>query len=89
MGCFVPCEEFVLSPVDRIFTRLGAEDKILEEKSTFFIEMEETKSILSYLIKLKCKALFSTHYHMLIDKFKKKKGVERYCMGYEEGTDDN
>ncbi len=31
---------------DRVFTRLGASDRILEGKSTFFIEMEETASIL-------------------------------------------
>lgn len=30
---------------DRIFTRIGANDRILENKSTFFVEMEETKSI--------------------------------------------
>ena len=31
--------------VDRIFTRIGASDRILENKSTFFVEMEETKTI--------------------------------------------
>jgi DNA mismatch repair protein MSH6 len=31
--------------VDRIFTRIGANDRILENKSTFFVEMEETKTI--------------------------------------------
>jgi DNA mismatch repair protein MSH6 len=35
-----------LSPVDKIFTRIGAQDSILEGKSTFYIEMEETKAIL-------------------------------------------
>lgn len=30
---------------DRIFTRIGANDRILENKSTFFVEMEETKAI--------------------------------------------
>jgi DNA mismatch repair protein MSH6 len=42
----VPAEKCILTPVDRIFTRLGASDRILEGKSTFFIEMEETKHIL-------------------------------------------
>jgi DNA mismatch repair protein MSH6 len=32
--------------VDKVFTRIGASDKLLENKSTFFIEMEETKAIL-------------------------------------------
>lgn len=31
--------------IDRIFTRIGANDRILENKSTFFVEMEETKAI--------------------------------------------
>ena len=46
MGCFVPAERCLLTPVDRIFTRIGASDNILEGKSTFFVEMEETKAIL-------------------------------------------
>lgn len=33
-----------MSIVDRIFTRLGASDKLMEGKSTFFIEMEETSN---------------------------------------------
>ena len=45
MGCFVPAEKMIFTPVDRIFTRLGASDRILEGKSTFFVEMEETKRI--------------------------------------------
>jgi DNA mismatch repair protein MSH6 len=31
--------------VDRIFSRIGASDRILENKSTFFVELEETKAI--------------------------------------------
>jgi len=46
MGCFVPAKKCVMTIVDRIFTRIGAIDKLLEGKSTFFIEMEETKTIL-------------------------------------------
>ena len=46
IGCLVPAESFTLTPVDKIFTRLGAEDRILQGKSTFFVEMEETKAIL-------------------------------------------
>lgn len=34
-----------MTPVDRVFTRLGASDRILENKSTFFVELEETKAI--------------------------------------------
>lgn len=46
IGCFVPAKKCVMTIVDRIFTRIGASDKLLEGKSTFFIEMEETKTIL-------------------------------------------
>ena len=45
IGCFVPAESWVLTPVDRIFTRIGASDSIFEGKSVFFMEMEETKQI--------------------------------------------
>ena len=48
LGCFVPATYCALTPVDRIFTRLGASDQILEGKSTFYVEMEETKNVLQY-----------------------------------------
>ena len=28
-GCYVPAEQCSLSPVDRVFTRLGASDRIM------------------------------------------------------------
>jgi len=37
-----------MSAVDRIFTRLGANDNIGEGESTFFVEMSETSSILKH-----------------------------------------
>ena len=37
--------------VDQIFTRVGANDKILENKSTFFLELEETKHIIDHATK--------------------------------------
>lgn len=46
IGCFVPAESCELTPVDRVFTRIGASDRILEGKSTFYVEMEETKNLL-------------------------------------------
>ena len=45
IGSYVPAKSFVLSTFDRIFCRIGANDKILEGKSTFFMEMEESLSI--------------------------------------------
>lgn len=47
MGCHVPSESARLSPVDRIMTRLGANDNIFAGKSTFFVELSETKRMLS------------------------------------------
>lgn len=47
MGCFVPAAECQISqPVDRIFTRIGASDNILDGKSTFLTELEETAVML-------------------------------------------
>ena len=46
IGCYVPAKYCKMTIVDRIFTRIGASDKLIEGKSTFYIEMEETKSII-------------------------------------------
>ena len=48
IGCYVPAEAMSLTPVDRVFTRIGASDRILEGKSTFYVEMEETKNIIQF-----------------------------------------
>ncbi|XP_055495576.1 DNA mismatch repair protein Msh6 [Leucoraja erinacea] len=101
MGCYVPAESCKFSPVDRVFTRLGASDRIMSGESTFFVELSETSSILQHatqhsLVLLdelgrgtatydgtaiasavvkelaentKCRTLFSTHYHSLVEDF--------------------
>ncbi|XP_066536210.1 DNA mismatch repair protein Msh6 [Hoplias malabaricus] len=46
LGCYVPAESLRFSPVDRVFTRLGASDRIMAGESTFFVELSETASIL-------------------------------------------
>ncbi|VDK34362.1 unnamed protein product [Gongylonema pulchrum] len=46
VGSFVPAEEMRLSPVDRIFTRMGAGDRIIAGQSTFYVELNETNAIL-------------------------------------------
>ncbi|KAK9148929.1 hypothetical protein Scep_007686 [Stephania cephalantha] len=46
LGCYAPCEMCMLTPVDIIFTRLGATDRIMTGESTFFIECTETASVL-------------------------------------------
>ena len=45
VGCFVAADSCKMTVVDRVFTRIGASDRILENKSTFFVELEETKAI--------------------------------------------
>ncbi len=37
-----------LSPVDRVFTRMGASDRIMAQESTFFVELKETATILQH-----------------------------------------
>jgi len=48
MGCMVPAQSMAITPVDRVFTRLGAEDNIVGGESTFFVELQETGAILSH-----------------------------------------
>jgi DNA mismatch repair protein MSH6 len=48
LGSHVPAECCHLSPVDRIFTRLGASDNIMHGESTFFVEANETSIILHH-----------------------------------------
>lgn len=46
-GSFVPAQQAVLGPVDRIFTRIGASDDLAGGRSTFMLEMSETANILN------------------------------------------
>jgi DNA mismatch repair protein MutS len=48
IGSFVPARSACIGLVDRIFTRVGAEDDIASGKSTFMVEMEETATILHH-----------------------------------------
>lgn len=47
IGCYVPATRARLTPTDRIMSRLGANDNIFASQSTFFVELSETKKILS------------------------------------------
>ncbi|KAH8404512.1 hypothetical protein KR222_009654 [Zaprionus bogoriensis] len=106
IGAHIPAASCRLSIVDRIFTRLGAQDDILAGHSTFLVELNETSlilkhatshslvlldelgrgtatydgtaiaaSVVNFLADLKCRTLFSTHYHNLIDFFHKDKRI--------------
>ncbi len=46
MGSFVPAKSAVITPIDRIFTRIGTADNLAEGQSTFMVEMTETANIL-------------------------------------------
>ncbi|XP_075060208.1 DNA mismatch repair protein Msh6 [Mixophyes fleayi] len=99
LGCYVPAETCRLTPVDRVFTRLGASDRIMAGESTFFVELSETSSVLQHATehslvlldelgrgtatfdgtaiasavvkelseRIRCRTLFSTHYHSLVE----------------------
>jgi DNA mismatch repair protein MutS len=48
MGSFVPAAYAHIGLVDRIFTRIGAQDEIHAGQSTFMVEMIETANILNH-----------------------------------------
>jgi DNA mismatch repair protein MutS len=47
IGSFVPAERAVIGVVDKIFTRVGAQDNIAAGESTFLVEMHEAANILN------------------------------------------
>ncbi len=48
MGAHVPANTCTMTLVDKIFTRVGANDRILAGESTFFVELNETSTILKH-----------------------------------------
>jgi DNA mismatch repair protein MutS len=51
IGSFVPAERACIGLVDRIFSRVGAQDDIASGQSTFMVEMVETANILHHATK--------------------------------------
>jgi DNA mismatch repair protein MutS len=47
IGSWVPAESARIGIVDRVFTRVGASDRLARGESTFMVEMRETAEILS------------------------------------------
>ena len=47
MGSFIPAREARIGLVDRVLTRVGAQDNVARGQSTFLVEMVETASILA------------------------------------------
>ncbi|KAH8376435.1 hypothetical protein KR200_002635 [Drosophila serrata] len=120
IGAHIPATSCRLSLVDRIFTRLGAQDDILAGHSTFLVELNETSlilkhatchslvlldelgrgtatydgtaiaaSVVNFLANLKCRTLFSTHYHNLIDFFHNDKRITLGHMACMVENEDN
>jgi DNA mismatch repair protein MutS len=48
IGSFVPADSATIGIVDRIFTRIGAQDQVAAGQSTFMVEMVETANILHH-----------------------------------------
>ena len=47
IGSYVPAKTAILGPIDRIFTRIGAQDDLSTGRSTFMVEMTEAANILN------------------------------------------
>lgn len=61
VGCFVPAAKARIAPVDAIYSRMGANDFIFANASTFKVEMDDCRKILtkvSLIIALRRPSLF-------------------------------
>lgn len=48
MGSFVPAKSATIGVVDKIFTRIGASDRLSQGQSTFMVEMKEVATLLAH-----------------------------------------
>ncbi|BBH10460.1 MUTS homolog 6 [Prunus dulcis] len=93
LGADVPAESFELSPVDRIFVRMGAKDHIMVGQSTFLTELSETATMLEsvlehFVYKVQCRGMFSTHYHRLAVDYQNNPEVSLCHMACQVGNGD-
>ncbi|KAJ8674770.1 hypothetical protein QAD02_010556 [Eretmocerus hayati] len=78
IGSYVPASSCKLTLSDRIFTRLGANDDIMSGQSRGTSTYDGTAiaaSVVEALTKMGCRTLFSTHYHSLVEDYKKNPNV--------------
>ena len=47
MGSFIPADAATIAVADRVFTRVGAADRLTRGQSTFMVEMNETANIIN------------------------------------------
>ena len=47
VGCFVPAAKARIAPIDAIYSRMGANDFIFANASTFKVEMDDCNKILT------------------------------------------
>ncbi len=47
IGCYVPADDFIVGPIDKILTRIGFSDDIVSGKSTFMMEMNDVSNIIN------------------------------------------
>ncbi|GBG29293.1 DNA mismatch repair protein Msh6 [Hondaea fermentalgiana] len=120
IGCYVPAAQCRLTPADRIFTRLGASDRIMSGQSTFFVELDETATVLHHAtptslvildelgrgtstfdgtaiaeavverlcaVDLRCRTMFATHYHSLVQDCQEFPWVKTGHMSYFADSD--
>ena len=111
MGGPIPAQYGHIGIVDNIFTRIGSDDNLLSNESTFMVEMKEmttmikesthksflvidelgrgtsindglaiAQSIVEYFNDLKCRCLFSTHFHDLYKNLPK--NIKYYYCDY-------
>ena len=46
MGCFIPAADGHIGVIDKVFSRVGSADDIVNNRSTFYSEITETTTIL-------------------------------------------